>query len=73
MKRLLKFVNYAVLCNRDPCPMQPVTVCEGFVLPFMKLATQFVEKLQNGFHTIYCCKFGDCLIGNLASKTYEGV
>jgi hypothetical protein len=52
---------------------QPVTVCAGFVLPFAKLATQLVGKLHNGFHTVYYCKFGDCLIGNLASKTYEGV
>jgi len=53
--------------------IQPVRVCEGFVLPFMKLATHFVGKLHSGFHTIYCCKFGDYLTENLASKKYEGV
>jgi TRAP-type C4-dicarboxylate transport system permease large subunit len=52
---------------------QPVMVCAGFELPFIKLATHFVGKFHNGLHTGNCCKFGDCLIGHLASKTYEGV
>jgi len=42
---------------------QPVMVCAGFVLPVIKLATQFVAKLHSGFHTVYCCKFGNCLLG----------
>lgn len=73
MKRLLRFVNYAVCATVIFVFTQPVTVCARFVLPSIKLLAQFVGKLHNGFHAVYCCRFGGCLIGHLASKTYEGV